>query len=319
MPKKVVVIGDACIDIHLHLHDLVHSSESIPYKTCLGGTACASAVMLAGLGADTAFLGTVGNDYGGDYIKKNLSEFGVDTGMMITDDRLNTMNVFSFIDENGERILWGFPREDVAYSELKLSQTDIEKIKESIWIHSSGMSLLSGGSIIETLPEIYEIAHEFGVITSFDFNTRVADIKLLKPEAVEAINKIIPHVDYLFGSAKDEISSFYPGDDYKYSARYFAKICKAVIARSGKEKTFVVSGEKEKTVAVYDVEAKNTTGAGDAFNAGFIVGMLEGRDVFEATKLANAAAAIKISAEEASYSIDRKVLDDFMSKSTLRI
>ena len=315
--NKAVVVGDACVDVHLRLEDLLNdaSGKAVPYHLSLGGTIGGTAAALAKLGVDTAFLGTVGRDYGGAYISDEMKTLGIDTSLLIIKEELNTINVFAFIDEEGERHLWGFPRKDQAYCDLDLDRVDLDKIKEASWLHSSGMTLLSGGSIVESLPVLYQIAYEAGVETSFDLNTRVSDISRLDPKAVDAIKKIFPYVRYLTGSGKDEFLSLYPSDDCKDSVRHFATKDRKVIARNGKEGYLVITDEEEREYPSYDVEAVDTTGAGDSFNAGFITARLEGKDVYESCVYANAVAGYKISGHE---TYDKEKIAEFMKNTALR-
>lgn len=315
--NKAVVVGDACVDVHLKLEDLLHdaSGKAVPYHLSLGGTIGGTAAALAKLGVDTAFLGTVGKDYGGGYISEQMASLGIDTGLLIVKEELNTINVFAFIDEEGERHLWGFPRTDQAYCDLDLDRIDPEKIRQASWLHSSGMTLLSGGSIVESLPALYRIACEAGVKTSFDLNTRVSDISRLDPKAADAIMEILPYVKYLTGSGKDEFLSLYPSDDWRESVRQFAAKDRTVIARNGKEGYLVITDKEEKEYPSYDVEAVDTTGAGDSFNAGFIAASLEGKDVFEACAYANAVAGYKISGHD---TYDKEKIAVFMKNTALR-
>ena len=63
---------------------------------------------------------------------------------------------------------------------------------------------------------------------------------------------------------------------------------------------------------------RNTTGAGDCFNAGCIAAMLEGKDVEEAWRYASAVAAYKISGNMRNEKIDRQIIEDFMNHTALR-
>ena len=315
--RKAIVAGDACVDVHLRLDDLLNdaSGKAVPYHLSLGGTIGGTAAALAKLGVATAFLGTIGRDYGGRYLSDEMKSLGIDTSLLIEKEELNTINVFAFIDKEGERHLWGFPRKDQAYCDLDLDRVDLDRIKEASWFHSSGMTMLSKGSIIESLPKLYEIAYEAGVETSFDLNTRVSDISLLEPKAAEAIRKILPYVRYLTGSGKDEFVSLYPAADWKDSVRHFANENRTVIARNGKDGYLVITDGIEQEHPSYDVEAVDTTGAGDSFNAGFIAARLEGKDVFEACRYASAVAGYKISGND---SFDKEKITAFMAETSLR-
>ncbi|MBQ1740767.1 MAG: carbohydrate kinase family protein [Erysipelotrichaceae bacterium] len=90
--SKAIVAGDACLDIHLKMEDLLADHDVTPYKLMLGGTCGSSAGILAKLGVDTAFLGTIGKDYLGSSILKKLKDFKIDTDMVIVNEELNTMH-----------------------------------------------------------------------------------------------------------------------------------------------------------------------------------------------------------------------------------
>lgn len=312
--NKAIIVGDACLDINIRLNDFLNNdaTSQMPYDDHCGGTSANTALVLSKLGIDTSFLGTIGDDYAGRFILDELQRNNIDTSLTIVDKSLNTVNVICLIEDNGERHLWGYPRVNVANGELDISRIDIEKIKTASWFHCSGMTMLNNGNIKNVLPDLYKIAHEAGVPTSFDFNTRVARKELLDENAYAAIEKILPYVDYLTGSALDEFICFYPADDYRDSARYFAKNSKCVIARLGSQGAFVVSGDKEELIKSYDVEVINATGAGDSFNAGFIAGKLTGLDDFKATQYASAVAAFKIS-HDSSYNLDKETINQFIN------
>ena len=310
--KKVIVVGDACIDVHIKLSDYLNedSSKQMPYKACLGGTIANTALSLKKLGIEVAFLGTVGNDYAGKQIIQKLNEYEIDTNLTIIEDGLNTINVFALIDDSGERHLWGYPREDLAYACLNLNHVNLDLIKDAAWLHSSGMALLSDGSIQDSIVEIFRIAKENNIPTSFDFNTRVSDISLLNPKAVKAINSLLPYVDYLTGSY-EEFKCFYPSDDVIDSVKYFASQNKTCIARNGKEGYLCISNDRIIRGKAFDIDVIDSTGAGDYFNAGLIAGMLEGKNIEEACELANCVAAYKISTEDL---IDRNKVEDFVRR-----
>ncbi len=313
---RAIIIGDACVDVHIALNDLIHAdpNRALPYHINTGGTSAGTAVALAKLETPTAFLGTVGEDFGGRFILDELKRLDIDTELMIVADDLNTVNVFAFINDEGERYLWGFPRVDHAYSQLDFERIDIDKIRKASWLHSSGMTLLAKGSIRQSLPKLFQIAYEAGVPTSFDLNTRVNDLSLLDEEAVEAIRKTLPYVKYLTGSARDEFVSFHPGEDWKDSVCFFADEDHFVIARDGINGFLVIENGKEYSWPSYDVEVKDTTGAGDSFNAGLICSLLEGKDLFEAAKFANAVSGYKISGHE----INKDAVTAFMKNTALR-
>lgn len=317
--KKAIVVGDACLDVSFKLEDyLTNDEKEMPYSTSVGGTSAGTIVPLSKLGIETAFLGTLGDDFAGRFLLNGLEDLGIDTTLVKVKKELNTVNVFGLIDEKGERHLWGFPRVNTSTSDISITKEDKEKITTASWIHGSGMSLLYGGNILENLPKIFELAYKANIPTSFDLNTRVSDISLLNPQAVEAIKKILPYTNYLFGSAKDELVSFYPCDDYKVSARSFVSDKRVVIARMAEEGTLVINNKEERIVNSYKIDVVNSTGAGDTFNAGFIASKLNGLDDFEACQYASACAAYKISRNDGQKTICKENIEKFMLETALR-
>lgn len=315
---RVIVIGDACVDVTVSLASVMGSGDdeygSQRLKPTLtgGGTSANTAVALSKLGVPTAFMGTVGDDYGGRFMLKEFAQNGINTDFTIV-DKSNTIFVFAFIDPTGERTLWGFPREDCSYARLDLERIDLAKVRTASWVHSSGMAYMTEGSIRENLPKIFKAAYEAGVPTSFDLNTRVGDPEKLDPLIRKAVEETLPYVKYLLGSAKDEFYSFCPKADWRDSVRSFAKEGRAVISRMGGDGAFFVDRGAEELQKPYQVTVTNTTGAGDAFNAGFIAGMLQGLSLPDAVLQGSAVAGYKVTGNSSRHTPDRLQLKEFMA------
>lgn len=319
----VIVVGDACVDVTVSLASISSSAEnnlkSEKLKPSLsgGGTSANTAVALSKLGINTAFMGTIGDDYGGRFLLKEFAEQNIDTSFTIV-DKSNTVYVFAFIDSTGERTLWAFPREDCSYANLDINRIDSDSVRNASWLHASGMAYMTEGSTRENLPEIFKAAYEAGVPTSFDLNTRVGTAEELDPEIRDAVEKTLPYVTYLLGSGKDEMYSFRPCEDWHDSVREFAKQNHAVIARMGGEGSFYVCGDEEMLLKPYDVPVKNTTGAGDCFNAGFIAGRMTGHSLKDSIIMGNAVAGYKITGNSARHTPDMQELENFMKNTSIK-
>lgn len=149
MPK-VLVAGDANVDLIVPFPRFLNDRRTLveyPNPCLVGGGTCANtAVALSRLGVRTGFAGTIGCDQYGAYIKKDFEKEGVDTACLIEDARKNTVCVFAFIDEQGERYLWGWPRDDQAFKEMDLERMGSAWIKDTAWLHSSGMAIVDDTS-----------------------------------------------------------------------------------------------------------------------------------------------------------------------------
>lgn len=306
-----VIIGDANIDVTIPLDPLIKLDRTSA-AVGGGGTSANTAVALRKLGIPTAFMGTLGQDFGGRYMLNELRDADINTTLTRTVPDYNTVSVFAFIDEEGERHLWAFPREREAYTQMELLPEDLEKIRSSRWVHSSGMTYMKPGPVRTVIPEIFKAAYEAGVPTSFDLNTRAEKFEDLDPGIRDAVMQTIPYVTYLLGSAKDEFYSLYPCEDWVDSVAHFAAPGRAVIARMGGEGTAVYYNGFWEMQKAFDVPVVNTTGAGDSFNAGFIAGMLTGKSLSAAVTWGNAVAGYKVSGDGARYTPDAEGLRFFL-------
>lgn len=317
--SPVIVIGDACVDVTVSMasimsgiSDVYHSERLEPHLTG-GGTSANTTVALSKLGVPTSFMGTIGADYGGRFILREFAQNNIGTEFTIVDDS-NTIYVFAFIDPTGERTLWAFPREGCSYANLDLSRIDMERVKQAAWVHASGMTYMAEGNTRANLPAVFKAAYEAGIPTSFDLNTRAKQPEDLDPDIRRAVEDTLPYVKYLLGSAKDEFYSFRPCPDWHDSVRAFAGNGRSVISRMGAEGAFVVCGDGEFQVEAFDVPVHNTTGAGDAFNAGFIAGMLKGCTLKESVLWGNGVAGYKVMGNSSRDTPDEAQLLKFIQE-----
>ena len=301
MPK-VLVVGDAVVDIIVpYPKFLNHERTMLEYPTpCLqgGGTSANTAVALSRLGIPTSFLGTIGEDQYGKYICGDFAAEGIDTSQLIVDPALNTVGVFAFIDETGERYLWGWPRVDQAFKVIDRSRVDFDVVRTADWVHSSGMSLVYDTSARHTIMEIFRTAWDAGIPTSFDLNLRV-DNGEIKPAYRSAIMEIIESCAYVLGSGKEEFYYLGEGADWMKTAQSFASEKRTVILRNGKEGSVGISPGQEVAAPAYPVEVVDTVGAGDVYNAGFITAKLQGCSLRECLSFGNAAAGYTVSGKGA--------------------
>lgn len=302
--RDVVVVGDANVDIVVPYPKFLNEERTlVDYPTpCLlgGGTAANTAVALARLGVDTSFFGTVGSDQYGRYIEKELKAEGIDTSNLIVDPDLNTVGVFAFIDENGERYLWGWPRVDQAFKFLDMNKISIDKITKSSWVHSSGMPMVYDTSARHAIIKIFEQAFSLGIPTSFDLNLRV-DNGALDPEYEQAVRQVIKYTTYLLGSGKDEFAYLGSSRDWETNARQFVTDKRTVVVRNGEKGSVGFNAQERVEVPAFRVKVEDTVGAGDVYNAGFIRGVLEGGSLQESLLMGNAVSGYTTSGKGARH------------------
>ena len=319
MPE-VAVVGDANVDIIVPYPRFLNPERTkVEYPTpeVVGGGTCANtAVALAKLDRDVLFAGTVGDDSYGRFTKKDLIEAGVDVDGLVVDRKVNTVGVFAFIDETGERYLWGWPRDHQSFKELDWDRLPMKKLAEVSWIHSSGMCLTYAGSSRDSIIRLFAWARERGIRTSLDLNLRV-DNGELDSDFAGALNEILPQVDYLLGSGPEEFA-YLGQDNWRENARNLASNGHVVVARDGSRGSVgFAQGNAEINVPAFKVEVADTVGAGDTYNAGFISAILSGEELTGALRQGNAVSGYEVSHKGARHCPDIQQLDDFFNNHEL--
>lgn len=333
--REVIVVGDANVDIIVPYPRFLDDKRTLAeYPTPElqgGGTAANTAVALARLGVDTAFVGTVGNDQYGRFVTQDMREAEVDVSGLICDSSLNTVGVFAFVDDQGERYLWGWPRVDQSFKVIDPVHVDIKRIRHAGWVHSSGMSMTYDTSARSTIIHVFEQAHAAGVPTSFDLNLRV-DNGALDTGFADALRRIIPYTTCLLGSGPDEFTNLSePGVSasnvmqtmadtrssetcpvWLENARRFASDSRVVVARDGAKGSIGLTGREEIHVPAFSIEVEDTLGAGDVYNAGFISAMMRGLSLREALVIGNAVAAYTVARKGSRNSPDVRALSAFL-------
>jgi len=236
----------------------------------------------------------VGDDQYGRYILKDFYKEGVGTDGLIVDAGLNTVGVFAFIDERGERYLWGWPREEQAFKFIDPDKVDRERILSAAFVLSSGMALVHDSSARHTIIDVFRQAHRSGVPTAFDLNLRVGGGEL-DSNFRDAVLTILEYTNHVLGGGDDEI--FYlGGGNWLETAKKLARRGRVVVARTGKHGCLGITGEGQvmEEGAVSSGLVADTVGAGDVHNAGYIAGWLRGLGFADCLRMGNAVSGYTI-------------------------
>ncbi len=314
--KKVVIVGDASVDIIVQYPIFLNDKRTnVEYRTPYligGGTAANTAVALSRLGIDTSFIGTVGNDQYGRYIIDDFNKEHVGIENLTVDNDVNTVGVFAFVDEHGERYLWGWPRTKQSFKKLELENVDFNLIRDADWIHSTGMVFVDDTSARSTILSIFKFAKENGIKTSFDLNLRVNNGKI-DEDYRNSILSIVELSNVVLGSAEEEI--FYLGNhaDWIGTARDLAQDNRIVIARLGSNGSMAFTSNEEFYADAFSVDVVDTIGAGDVYNAGFIAAQISGHSIQESTEWGNALSGYTVAKEGARSSPTIENLESFVN------
>ncbi|MFU0558941.1 carbohydrate kinase family protein [Gardnerella vaginalis] len=311
---NVIVVGDANVDIIVPYPRFLDEQRTIVKYPDIsiqgGGTSANTAVALSRLAVNTSFVGSIGKDQYGRFVLDDFAKEGVDATYLRTYAELNTVGVFAFVDEFGERYLWGWPRESQSFKVLDLDDCIMNAVRNSDWIHSSGMCLVYNTSARDSITRIFRAAYNCGIPTSFDLNLRV-DNGVLNPDFYDALMGIMPYVTHLLGSGPDEFS--YLGDDtWKNNAKDLSVNGRTVIARDGANGSIGFKNSSVISAPPFNVEVVDTIGAGDIYNAGYIKSMLDCSNVERSLLYGNAVAAYSVAHKGARNSPNIDQINEFL-------
>ena len=260
-----------------------------------GGNAANTGVGLAKLGVDTAVIGKVGTDGFGDFIVDRMGLAGVDTRSIVRDLENATSATMVMVHGDGER---SFVHYFGANAALCLADVDLDLVRASKIFHIAGAFLLPALDG-EPSAQLLKAAREAGVITSFDtaWDSRGNWMRLIAP--------CLPYVDYFLPSYEEARMLAGGREDPVDVAQFLLDAGAGVVGlKLGERGVYVRSRNgDEVTLSALPVKAIDALGAGDAFVAGFLTGLVRGWNIEQCARLANGVGACCVTALGATTGI----------------
>ena len=293
----ITAIGEILID----LTQSGRTEQGIPrFDANPGGAPANLAVAASRLGAKTAFIGRVGRDSYGDFLRATLEQNGVDVTGLSVDPRQHTTLAIVSLDGKGERS-FSFYRDPSADVNLRFEDVPQAQLSDTRVLHFGSVSLTAEPSRSATLQSA-RTAKERDAWISYDPNYRAS----LWPEEQTAIRQMLeplPLVDIL--KVSDEELPLLTGltDPERGSARLAETGPKLILVTLGAEGAFYRLGGKTGHVPGYKVTVGDTNGAGDTFFGALLSQLVTKESLEELTReeleaaiaFANKAAAITTS------------------------
>lgn len=277
----IIGLGEVCIDWIAFLDHLPEPDEKIfaKYAKSPGGVTANFVTAAARLDCKTGFIAGVGDDDHGRFLINTLKANGVDTShVKVHNDRSTAFNIL-LVSRKGEKIALQDPnlRDNVPAPE----ELDEQYLSKARCLHTSAIK-------IATTEKAVELAKRRGVTVSFDLEKHVA------VQGMAKLRKILKNTDVLLPN-KAGARELTKEDDLAGAAkRLLSYGPHVVVVTLGGRGCMVVTTQEKFEVPAIKVNAVDTTGAGDAFAAGFLYGtILKGWDLKKAAVFANGVAAIK--------------------------
>lgn len=310
----VLCLGEVLIDF---IADTPGSLTTVPgFRKCPGGAPANVAVGVARLGVPCGFIGKVGDDQFGRFLTETLQSNGVNTQSLISTSEAPTAIAFVALSATGKPD-FSFYREICA--DLLLSQKELPKdwLKQTQLLHIGSVSLTREPSRQAT-KRAAELVSKAGAIVTFDPNLRIDLWNGGIKECRQEVLSILPFADFFLPSI-EELLLLTETQNLKKGIRKVLEMGPRVICvKMGSDGVLVVKASsngafEEYKQAAFPVEVTDTTGAGDAFNAGLITGIVEGLPLKKAVKQGNAVAALVITRKGAMTALPtRPQLEKFL-------
>jgi ribokinase len=274
---KIVVVGSFNADLTTYMQRMPQPGETLHgrrFVTGPGGKGSNQAVAAARLGAQVTFVGRVGADSFGELALKMWSDEGIDTRHVALDPDEATGVATILVDETGENTIVV-----VLGANMRVSPADVDAAAAAV----AGADVLLAQLEIPTdaTAHALRLARQHGVPTIL--NPAPAPATSLPPD-------IIALADYLTPN-QHELRALYGVDDAGLDTVPLAP-GQTLILTAGGDGAYWRSPAGSGHAPVFPVEVVDTTGAGDAFNAGLAVALAEGRALPDAVAFANATAAL---------------------------
>jgi len=247
-----------------------------------GGSAANTIVGLSRLNAKTGYIGKITDDDAGRIIFKDLLDEKVDTRGVIKEDMGRSGVAEVFVDKKGGRSIIVDPGVN---DFIKISDIDLDYVEGFRILHlTSFVSILSNKSF-ETQKKLLKLVNS--PIISFDPGFLYAE------RGLDVMTDFLIYTDILFINER-EIMVLTNEKSFKAACNLLSDYVDILVVKLGDRGCFVKKGNKEFIVNPFSVNVIDTTGAGDAFNAGFLYGILKNRSIKDCARIGNKVASLSI-------------------------
>lgn len=259
----IMAIGEMLVDFTA----VTEENGDIYYKQNPGGAPANVAVMAAKLGVSSGFIGKMGKDMFGTYLKETLDNEGVDTKGVKLDKGYSTTLAFVRKNEDGDRD-FVFYRNNSADLNLSYSEVNLKLIDSCKLLHFGALLLTSEPSKSAVINTV-EYAKQQGKIVTYDPNWR-EHLWSSRAEAVKAMRSVLRYVDIIKVSELELQIITDSGNLLPSIAKLLNEGVKVVCITQGAKGCIIATRKGIERFPTFDVETIDTLGAGDSFFGAFI-------------------------------------------------
>ena len=285
MKKKIVVFGSFVVDLMGRGPHLPVPGETVKsgfFKMGAGGKGFNQGVAAHKAGGDVTMVTKLGMDTFANVALDTMTELGMDTSKVIRTEEYPTGVALIEVDETtGQNAIMVIPS-----SCDHIEDAEVDALKPLI--EGADILLTQLETNMSSIQRVIDIAHAAGktIILNTAPVQPVAD-DLLKKVTIVTPNEV--EASILTGIKVVD------ADSAKQAAEWFlAKGVQKVVITMGGMGAFIADGDQRLMTPAFKVSAVDTTGAGDAYNGGFVAALAEGCDMIEASRFAAATAALSV-------------------------
>jgi sugar/nucleoside kinase (ribokinase family) len=263
----LLVLGDANPDLVLtgDVEPVFGQTEKLvdDARLVVGGSGAITACAAARLGLRAAFVGVLGDDVFGRFMLDALGERGVETrGCVVDPSRSTGLSVI--LSRGDDRAILTSVG---AIADLRGALVDRELLASARHVHVSSYFLQP--DLWPDLPSLFDEAHASGATTSVDPNWDPAEVW------EGGLPELLGRTDCFFPNSY-EARAITGIDDVDIAAAALAEPGALIAVKFGQGGGLAVRGDEVVRREAIPTDVVDTTGAGDTFDAGFLVGFLEG-------------------------------------------
>jgi sugar/nucleoside kinase (ribokinase family) len=282
---KILGIGNALVDILVRLDNddllqkfalakgsmqlvdqdvagqVLKATEGLEQSKAAGGSAANTIHALAKMGTQVSYVGKVADDELGTFFSHDMEKAGVVSKMKTS--KTPTGKAVTLISPDSERTFATFLG---AAAEIAPEDVDNELLEAYDYLYLEGYLLFNQ----PLMDDLLNRAKNAGMTICMDlasYNVVEATLDYLK--------EIIPgYIDIVF--ANEEEAKAYTGEEPEHALALLAQECDVAVVKMGKKGSLLKAGKLEFSIPAQIKDAVDTTGAGDLYAAGFLLGMDKG-------------------------------------------
>jgi sugar/nucleoside kinase (ribokinase family) len=276
----------------------------------LGGCASNVAVDLAKLEKNIDLVGRIGNDFSGIFVKNELVNAGVNCSNLVISEQANTSSSFVINCKNEDRRFIHSVGANAELTGLEITKNLIANTKS---IYVGGYCLVDSLSV-ENVLRIFKEAKNQDVKTFLDVVIPSDD------DYWSWLEPLLPFTDY-FMPNNDEGLLITKLEDPVDQARKFKDAgAGTVVITCGDKGTILIDDNLKLKASTFPVNYIDGTGSGDAFDAGYIYGVLNNQDPYTCLSIGSALGASCVQSMGATTGVfNKKQLDDFLKNHQVEI